>query len=57
MDTQIDIILQGGQFKKLLEEQSVELREKYDMKEQNWRYYTSCQNAEHIIPLRISTIS
>ena len=32
MDTQIDIILQGGQFKKLLEEQSVELREKYDMK-------------------------
>ncbi|MDY3248814.1 MAG: MarR family winged helix-turn-helix transcriptional regulator [Candidatus Choladocola sp.] len=32
MDTQIDIILQGGQFKKLLEEQSVELRRKYDMK-------------------------
>ena len=25
MDTQIDIILQGGQLKKLLEEQSVEL--------------------------------
>ncbi|WP_394282949.1 MarR family winged helix-turn-helix transcriptional regulator [Frisingicoccus sp.] len=32
MDTQIDIILQGGQFKKLLEEQSTELREKYNMK-------------------------
>ena len=32
MDTQIDIMLQGGQFKKLLEEQSVELRQKYDMK-------------------------
>ncbi|MGN0250865.1 MAG: MarR family winged helix-turn-helix transcriptional regulator [Oliverpabstia sp.] len=32
MDTQIDIMLQGGQFKKLLEEQSVELRQRYDMK-------------------------
>ena len=32
MDTQIDIILQGGQFKKLLEEQSTELREKHNMK-------------------------
>ena len=32
MDRQIDIILQGGQFKKLLEEQSDELRQKYDMK-------------------------
>ena len=32
MDRQIDIILQGGQFKKLLEEQSAELRQKYDMK-------------------------
>ncbi|MGN0465415.1 MAG: MarR family winged helix-turn-helix transcriptional regulator [Lachnospiraceae bacterium] len=32
MDTQIDTMLRGGQFKKLLEEQSVELRQKYDMK-------------------------
>ena len=32
MDRQIDIILQGGQFKKLLEEHSAELRQKYDMK-------------------------
>ncbi|MCI5647857.1 MAG: MarR family winged helix-turn-helix transcriptional regulator [Fusicatenibacter sp.] len=32
METQIDVLLQGGQFKKLLEEQSVELRQKYDMK-------------------------
>ena len=32
MDTQIDVILQGGQFKKLLEEQSAELRKKYNMK-------------------------
>ncbi|MGN0355100.1 MAG: MarR family winged helix-turn-helix transcriptional regulator [Muricoprocola sp.] len=31
MDRQIDIILQRGQFKKLLEEQSLELRQKYDM--------------------------
>lgn len=32
MDEQIDSILQGGQFKKLLEEQSAELRQKYDIK-------------------------
>ena len=32
MDKQIDMMLQGGQFKKLLEEQSVELRQRYDMK-------------------------
>lgn len=32
MDTQIDVLLQGGQFKKLLEEQSVELRQKYNIK-------------------------
>lgn len=31
MDRQIDNILRGGQFKKLLEEQSIELRRKYDM--------------------------
>ena len=32
MDKQIDMMPQGGQFKKLLEEQSVELRQRYDMK-------------------------
>ena len=32
MDKQMDAILQGGQFKKLLDEQSAELRQKYDMK-------------------------
>lgn len=32
MDKQIEIMLQGGEFKKLLEEQSAELRQKYDMK-------------------------
>ena len=32
MEKQIDMILRGGSFKKLLEEQSVELRQKYDMK-------------------------
>ena len=31
MEQQIDLILRGGQFKKLLEEQSIELRRKYDM--------------------------
>lgn len=31
MDKQIDVVLRGGQFKKLLEEQSIELRHKYDM--------------------------
>ena len=28
----MESILQGGQFKKLLEEQSLELRQKYDLK-------------------------
>lgn len=32
MDHQIESILQGGQFKKLLEEQSLVLRQKYDLK-------------------------
>lgn len=32
MDAQIEAILQGGPFKKLLEEQITELRKKYDMK-------------------------
>lgn len=32
MDAQIESILQGGQFKKLLEEQTIEVRKKYDMK-------------------------
>ena len=32
MDAQMETMLQGGQFKKLLEEQSMELRRKYDMK-------------------------
>lgn len=32
MDKQIEIMLQGGEFKRLLEEQSAELRQKYDMK-------------------------
>ena len=32
MDVQMEMILKGGQFKKLLEEQSLELRQKYDMK-------------------------
>lgn len=32
MDRQIESILQGGQFKKLLDEQSAELRRKYDLK-------------------------
>ena len=32
MDIQIEIMLQGGQIKKLIEEQSAELRKKYDMK-------------------------
>lgn len=32
MNTQVESILQGGQFKKLLDEQSTELRQKYDMK-------------------------
>lgn len=32
MDVQIEAILHGGQFKKLLEAQSMELRQKYDMK-------------------------
>lgn len=32
MDGQIESILQGGQFKKLLDEQSAELRRKYDLK-------------------------
>lgn len=32
MDEQIESILQGGKFKKLLDEQIVELRQKYDMK-------------------------
>lgn len=32
MDTPIDIMLRGGSFKKLLEEQSAELRQRYDIK-------------------------
>lgn len=32
MDRQMEFILQGGQFKKLLDEQSAELRQKYNMK-------------------------
>ncbi|MGN0407401.1 MAG: MarR family winged helix-turn-helix transcriptional regulator [Bacteroides sp.] len=32
MDKQIEIMLQGGEFKKLLEAQSAELRKKYGMK-------------------------
>lgn len=32
MDSQIESFLQGGQFKKLLEEQSMELRQKYELK-------------------------
>lgn len=32
MDGQIESILQGGKFKKLLEEQNMEIRQKYDMK-------------------------
>ena len=32
MDAQIEAFLQGGRFKRLLEEQSVEVRQKYDMK-------------------------
>lgn len=32
MDVQIEAILHGGQFKRLLEEQSMEVRRKYDMK-------------------------
>ena len=32
MDRQMESILQGGQFKKLLEEQSLELRQRYDLK-------------------------
>ena len=32
MDIQMESILQGGQFKKLLSEQSMELRQKYDLK-------------------------
>ena len=32
MDIQVEAILYGGQFKRLLEEQSLELRNKYDMK-------------------------
>ena len=32
MDKQVESILQGGQFKKLLDMQSAELRQKYDMK-------------------------
>lgn len=32
MDTQMEAMLQGGPFKKLLEEQIAELRQKYDMK-------------------------
>ncbi|MCI5868100.1 MAG: MarR family winged helix-turn-helix transcriptional regulator [Dorea sp.] len=32
MDKQMESILQGGQFKKLLDVQSAELRQKYDMK-------------------------
>ena len=32
MDTRIDVMLQGGQFKRLLEEQSMELRDKYGLK-------------------------
>ena len=31
MDRQDELIMQGGQFKKLLEEQSMELRQKYGM--------------------------
>lgn len=32
MDSQMESILQGGSFKKLLDEQILELRQKYDMK-------------------------
>ena len=32
MDTRMEAMLQGGPFKKLLEEQIAELRQKYDMK-------------------------
>lgn len=32
MDKQVEMMLQGGEFKKLLEEQSAELRKKYGMK-------------------------
>lgn len=32
MDSQIEVFLQGGQFKKLIEEQGSELRQKYDLK-------------------------
>ena len=33
MDIQIESFLQGGKFKKLIEEQNLELRRKYDMKQ------------------------
>ena len=32
MDVQMETMLQGGQFKKLIEEQSMDLRHKYDIK-------------------------
>lgn len=47
MDTRIDVMLQGGQFKRLLEEQSMELRDKYGLKraELEILYYLShCGN-------------
>ena len=48
MDRQIDIILQGGQFKKLLEEQSAELRQKYDMKREELEIlYFLSKSGEH----------
>ena len=46
MDTRIDVMLQGGQFKRLLEEQSMELRDKYGLKRDIHR--TLMMNRGHI---------
>ncbi len=48
MDAQIELILRGGQFKKLLDERAVALRKKYDMKKAEVEiiYYLS-RSGEH----------
>lgn len=57
MDTRMEAMLQGGPFKKLLEEQIAELRQKYDMKKAELEICISCPNVAAIIRQKIFIIS
>ena len=55
MDTRMEAMLQGGPFKKLLEEQIAELRQKYDMKKAELEilYFLLEFNHIHLITIHL----